>query len=505
MTDEPSKFCAFHIEKLPSERVHGCQFKDIPEEELICSDEQWWCPFHAPISQARENDSESAGALQKGRWQDTEKRAFNAKIFEIIKQRKSGNRADLTGVVFPAWIAFDQCGDGENRLLGVVLSHAKFFGGASFENLTLSCEFENVEFYNAAHFESTRFSPRGKFANVDFFGDAWFTEAIFEKDGYFPQAKFHKRALFGGAKFNLAKGERKQAADFRTANFYDEADFEKAKFFGSAYFKLANFNGLMNFRDTLFDGAANFSGDEERRGLADKSFGPFGISIVESIPIDFSGAIFNGELDLSGREFKRVTSFKGAKFAEPPLFHDSVFHSNTNLDDADFTRCSDNDDARAYRVLKHAMENQRAWDEAFRFHALELRSRRNDLTTLWYIKLSSHAYEIISEYGQNIWRPMWLSSVLLFACICVYGIWAYLHISGFMPECFYRDLFTFSVEQVVRPFHVWSHDYKVPVNLSVWFNSNAIAVRIVATLQSLFSLSLITMFVFAVRRRFRMM
>lgn len=64
------------------------------------------------------------------------------------------------------------------------------------------------------------------------------------------------------------------------------------------------------------------------------------------------------------------------------------------------------------------------------------------------------------------------------------------------------SLFAFTVEQIVRPFWIWSSSTEEILRSR--FGSNLMVVRLVATIQSIVSLTLIALFLLALRRRFKM-
>jgi len=137
------------------------------------------------------------------------------------------------------------------------------------------------------------------------------------------------------------------------------------------------------------------------------------------------------------------------------------------------------------------MESQRAWDEAGRFFAYELESRRHVADTPFLVKVFSLLYEWSANYGLSFGRPIgWL---LLFSVL-----FAGLYENSDLPSISdFSDALAFSIEQYVRPFAVWTANYpgadKIP---TTW--------KFIASLQSLLGIGLATLFVLALRRRFRM-
>jgi uncharacterized protein YjbI with pentapeptide repeats len=102
---------------------------------------------------------------------------------------------------------------------------AQFVGNASFESaqFTGSAVFYSVQFAGGANFGSVQFAGGASFYSVQFTGNADFESAQFAEDAYFVDAQFAGIASFYSVQFT-------GNADFESAHFYKEADFMGASF-----------------------------------------------------------------------------------------------------------------------------------------------------------------------------------------------------------------------------------------------------------------------------------
>ncbi len=196
-----------------------------------------------------------------------------------------------------------------------------------------------------------------------------------------------------------------------------------------------------------------------------------------------------------------MTSFRETTFYNAPEFHNAVLHQNTDFTSAKFLDTKSDGASRAYRTLKLAMGNVRARDEEAMFYALEQKSLRHQSETSWSVKTMSWFYEMLSDYGRRFTLPvLWLLVVLVFFT-AEYSILANAHTP---PDL--GDSALFALDQMVRPFKALSFDY-IKIDKEIikkLFREYPIAVRLLATLQTIATIGLVTLFVLAVRRRFKL-
>jgi hypothetical protein len=107
-------------------------------------------------------------------------------------------------------------------------------------------------------------------------------------------------------------------------------------------------------------------------------------------------------------------------------------------------------------------------------------------------------YDVFSNYGQSFERPLFYFFAVI--GLSTAGFQAWFNTVARVP---WTDTFQFTVEQVLRPFRVWSHDYAPPDSLSSTVQALGTSLRIAATLQSLLSVTFIALFLIALRWRFK--
>lgn len=424
----------------------GCQF--VGETEFFGLDGRTYCRFHAPMEATDSNDNKKARNV-------SEIEDFKNHVYTHINNTSV---IDLTGVVFPGHIDFSRYNKG-SALLKICFFKAAFegganFGGAVFKNLT---SFREAEFKVSVVFAGARFEESVDFTKATFESGADFDEVVFEK-----------------------------TASFHNATFEFDANFEKAAFGGNARFDMTTFGN-----DTKFTG----SPDAETKPT--NSFHK----------ITFKKAIFgkNTVLDkapiFSNRRFLDKAIFKETTFVKAPEFYNSQLHQDTDFTGAKFPDTESDHAARSYRTLKLAMGNVRARDEEAMFYALEQKSLRHRHETPKPVKIMSWFYEMLSDYGRSFTLPvLWLFLVFIFFT-AEYSILANRH----SPLDLGKSAL-FAVDQMIRPFKALSFDYYTKNSGIVGdlFKEYPIAVRLLAALQTIATIGLLTLFVLAVRRRFRL-
>ena len=463
--------CTFHLDDPLRELGPGCQF-GIPEDELIKLKGEMWCEFHLPLKGV------------KAKWNEAQIKVFNEKIFGFIdKAKKDGKTADLSGVVFPGPISFDRYADKSNDLPGVRFFGALFNGDARFEGATFRGDagfegatfrgdagFEGATFGGDAGFDETTFSGAAQFHRVTFRGIAWFREATFGGIAWFHEATFGGLAWFHEATFSSVAG-------FGGATFSGDAAFHGATFSDIAQFHGATFGGDAGFEGATFSDDANFSG----------SSSPPGDSFLR---VTFAGVNFNGQARFTNRHFLESTDFGGGLFKKAPEFHNCSLHQDTNFDGRQFEDHS-SEAVRAYRTLKLAMEKVRSWTERARFFAYEQQSLRAHPDTPHWVKLFSRLYEITANYGQSCMRP-----VAWFAGTFAVFFLVYLAFKAKVPITWadIGDVARFGLQQIFRPFQAFSPTHK---------DSIPLILALLAALHSVLNFSFLTLFILALRRRFK--
>ena len=197
---------------------------------------------------------------------------------------------------------------------------------------------------------------------------------------------------------------------------------------------------------------------------------------------------------MNNRCFTEPTSFRDVLFTRAPEFHGASLHQGMIFPRGRAFRDTWSvEAANAYRTLKLGMETIRSRDEEGMFFALEQRSRIRSRMLPRHLTILSFLYDCVSAYGQSVMRPLiWLIINTAFFSWCYSEI-----LSPNRSSTLSVAGIEFALQQVFRPFGIW---WTIPGNLY----QIELAQKLIATVQSLVSLSLLTLFLLALRRRFKL-
>ena len=360
------------------------------------------------------------------------------------------------------------------------------FGKAQFSG---HARFGKAQFSGHAGFEEAQFSRHAGFGKAQFSGHAGFEEAQFSRHAGFGNAQFRDDAGFVEAQF---RGD----ARFEKAQFSGHARFEKAQFRGHARFEKAQFRGHARFEEAQFRGPAVFD------STGDTST-PEAIRANTFHFVNFENVVFHDSVSFLNRQFLSTTKFKACVFTQAPAFHNCALHQDTNFDGTEFPVMPSEDAVRAYRTLKLAMENVRARQEEAMFYGLEQQSLRAKNDTPWSVRAMSHLYHLTSNYGQSFLCPLgWLTGITLVA-FPIYLVYVTLACHSHCSGGYLGEVGVFTVVQLVRPLGVWTAEGRAALSPILGGNLPFV-IMVIATFQSLISVSLVALFLLALRRRFKM-
>lgn len=213
-----------------------------------------------------------------------------------------------------------------------------------------------------------------------------------------------------------------------------------------------------------------------------------------------------GVLILSGREIDLPLNFSGTTFLEAPVFHGLEIPQGSIFPTADSFKCRLGEETiMAYRTLRLAMESQRARSEEGMFYALEQESMLNTLEPNWKVFSISFWYKLLSDYGTNFKKPIY-ALIGTLVCFCIFYAWLLSPVIGFEHDIDWKLLgnsFLFSSQQSAAPFYFFKDlkplfESTTSIPFSVLF-----PLRLVAILQSLISILLLILIVFATNWRFK--
>ncbi|GJL49772.1 MAG: hypothetical protein NPIRA01_09990 [Nitrospirales bacterium] len=392
----------------------------------------------------------------------------------------------MTGVVFPGKVEFRNVEIPAVSFYQVTFTDHVWFSGSTF---TSNATFEAATFIDGARFNETIFNGHAWFKETTFNGDASFEGTTFKRLAWFEETTFNGDASFQAATFIAC-------ARFDETIFKGHARFDKTTFTRQASFDETTFNGEAWFEETTFNGDVSFPSSGNTYGGEEVKAKVFPCA-------NFQGAFFGGSVSFVNRRFLQPTVFRHCVFERAPEFHGCTLHQGTVFPPRqNFKDVTSEGAAQAYRTLKLAMEQTRSRQEEAMFFALEQASHRAQKTTPWSIQILSFLYEKAANYGESFLRPLGWLAMTTFIFIILYCVFSYDPTNKIWHL---MESVQFAMEQLVRPFSAWLPNGGIAIKAILGNKSSAVlGLQILSTAQALVSLSLITLFILAVRRRFRL-
>lgn len=390
-------------------------------------------------------------------------------------------------------------------------------GGTNFISDTT---FNQISLFGAQFEERTQFDRVGA-TNLTL--EQACCKAEIRIEGWFTHLNANSLRCFREAKFDGSVIS--QTARFSRADFCAPATFQGVGFSGRASFLKATFRAGVDF-------SAKVNGEDDRDAFGAVSFQA---TRFLAVPGSHTCATFDG------RRFNGLTTFDGSVFRGVPRFYEVEFHEDVSIRYARFERAPRRDWRQyltefkrhktlpiairatlntwnktqqqyenGYRSLKMRMSEVGAARDEQRFLALELRARRMrfDPEVQPLESSISLLYDFTSLYGESIVRPLVATAALVAAATC-------LNYQGTPVEVGWAQAFDFALQQVFRPFSVWSDKGDTILaaehsGLDALFGPVGEDIRatpwlkLVASIQSLGCLTLLFLSALAIRRRFRM-
>ncbi len=204
--------------------------------------------------------------------------------------------------------------------------------------------------------------------------------------------------------------------------------------------------------------------------------------------VNFDNTVFGEAAD-----FTDVSEFETA-----PTFYNTEVHEGTTFNLSSFVNTRSKGAKSAYRRLKQIMGDLRAIDEESHFHALELDSKLYSKQTSFTDKFFLLGYRLISGYGRSATAPL---LALLLIYLVSAGVYLSLHPWGVDADSV-TDALIFSASQVTRPFFIWSESGVQSAKTLFWDGYRWVLA--VSLLQTVFSLTAITLLILAIRRKFKL-
>lgn len=417
-------------------------------------------------------------------------------------------------IVYP--IKFTNCHFG-----GIDLSNRKFYNKVEFLNCIggtyLTCQ--KAEFHN-------NLSVIG-LANNPFQIQADFTECTFTGIITFSNVRFLNKVIFSKSKFQLSNEDTNKVVKFISCDFNDGADFTDIETDLNVYFHDNVFyNGSQNgvdFSGSFFYQNLDFKPKPEKDGnIINTNFIFKDVSFLDkstnqisgSAKASFKGIAFDEEVIFDDSKlpntiftackFKKKTSFANTIFVQPPRFFSAEINQNTIFYNSKFKTCKTPEDMLAYKTLQRLLHDAKVYTEGYKFFPLEQEIQRKFEINQWrkfkFNILASWLYKIFSNYGHITWLPLlWLLSVLVvFGIIFTVNNWVITNPASLWANekafCPYIG-FLYSFQNLANPLSSFT--------IGVPFHPKNSSAAILGYFESLFGVILITLLVFAFKRRFQ--
>jgi Pentapeptide repeats (9 copies) len=376
---------------------------------------------------------------------------------------------------------------------------------------TKKFDFSHVHFVRPVIFEDFRFPLPTDFSSATFVGKVKFSRAQFNSKTDFTLAAFSGEANFSRVQFNagvdLLSATFSKDVDFQNANFVDPG-FRSVTFFGRADFGAANFSGtfritdfsLATFSDIANFGSAVFSNEADFQSATFAEMAIFRSATFHG-DADFSEATFNSVIYFNNATFGSDTIFANARFeTQVPDFRGATMHEATEWHGVSWPTPSKDEyhaqqQVYTYERLKQEMERLKKHEDEQSFFRRELRARRGLSRALSWSWLLNLAYQLSSNYGNSIGRPLlWLLGV--FAAGAAIFARAPIHCGMPMPirlavKLSFANIFVFLPDkrEIMTP------------EMTACLSDTA---RAVSALQSVSGVVLLFLLGLALRNRFRM-
>ncbi|MGH8580550.1 MAG: pentapeptide repeat-containing protein, partial [Gammaproteobacteria bacterium] len=292
------------------------------------------------------------------------------------------------------------------------------------------------------------------------------------------------------------------AIQFIAATFSDIARFDNATFSG-VWFENATFSDIARFDNATFSSVAWFE-NATFSSVADFSCSPATSKTSSDIALahdafghlSFKNATFDGRAIFTNRKFTQPARFSGGHFTGAPEFYGCALHQGTTFLGRDFldTGKHNVDAVSAYRTLKLAMESLRDRSNEAKFFAFEQVALRTTKQASRLVRLLSLLYSVSSNYRQSIGRPLlWLALTTL-ASFLLYAWLLDITVQHVVSREALERTLRATLEPLFNPFGAFRP--------STWVYP--FPVQLLMLLQSLLSLVWITLFLLALRRRFKL-
>ena len=198
--------------------------------------------------------------------------------------------------------------------------------------------------------------------------------------------------------------------DFHESNAIDFSGFSFAG--GSVNQDRTLMTPCVDFSGCTFKSGANFKGTQ---------FGKHAVleRVRFSSTANFTDARFEDNVTFQGSAFHGETNFELVHFGGVPNFHGCTLNQNTSFEGAKYSDIPSARAASAYRTLKLAFAQQHDIRKEQHFFRLEMRAETG--ITKYPKRLLYQLYQLLSDYGFSLIRPVGLWFICLVLATFSYG------------------------------------------------------------------------------------
>ncbi|MDE0111696.1 MAG: pentapeptide repeat-containing protein [Albidovulum sp.] len=269
--------------------------------------------------------------------------------------------------------------------------------GANFRETVFkgqTADFRGAEFFGLTEFDGADFFQLKSNSHNDF--GASFSRSTFHDLATFDRVKFPYLTMFDGVEF-------RDSASFSQAEFWSRTAELNVSHGGEVQFDLTQFHGTVAFWKAKF-GTASFIGAEMKKAA------------------DFHDAVFCSSINFNNARFQGTSMFRKATFWRPPKFFEAELHEDVTFSEANW-KVAEESYRRSFRrngskVRTDAEGAMRAWDrlalimsqreklpERHEFFRLKMRAQRqrDGLGLLSFLNL---LFDKTSDYGWSVGRAL---------------------------------------------------------------------------------------------------
>jgi uncharacterized protein YjbI with pentapeptide repeats len=378
-----------------------------------------------------------------------------------------------------------------------------FFYGAEFRK---SGMFNRTHFYcpaiftavkqggrvkNGLYFLDSEFHDEFRISECDIKGDADFYGTTFEKNAEIVEATFHEDAIFAGTTF---KGDAKfHGAEFYKKGIFDSTTFEKKIFLVGV---ASRFEKDDDGRRLYERGRGKIVDPEAEVYLRNCDFLPGSKLVVDRTVLKkFSFA------NTRGLEDFRIADFKGGVWKKPEekrkVVYDEVLARRGGEDDPTYEDAAD-----VYRRLRLNYETRLAYEAASDFHIGQMEMLLENPATSKLKKSFLWWYKWVSNFGESVGRPLiWFAGLwLLFAVVWFFSGFPY-NGGSVNFDLTWPWLISANLEMAKDIEHSLLYSFKTFLTLPDL--KGGVVSQTIGAVQRLAGVSVITLFILALRRAFR--